>query len=220
MRPLPSPAVRLLPRRWPGRCSPVGVWQCGLRDEAGEVFANGDFAGTYPRRGGPALSPAALALVSVLQYAERLTDRRAAHAGAPRVDWKYALGWEMADLGSSGPNWRRCCDGPTGGAGSQPEAFEQHPDAPRRDRGQPGSVRRRQGPERLQRRSTSNLRLRQEDHRPAPAHQEHRLAAAGDRWAFCALLPSACARAHYDRRRDTGDWHAVALRSLFNNLLG
>lgn len=47
-----------------------------------------------------------------------------------------------------------------------------------------------------------------------------RLATVGYRWAFCALLPSPGARAHYDKRRTTGDWHAAALRNLTNKLLG
>jgi transposase len=47
-----------------------------------------------------------------------------------------------------------------------------------------------------------------------------RLATAGYRWAFCTLLPSPGARAHYDKRRTAGDWHAAALRNLTNKLLG
>jgi transposase len=47
-----------------------------------------------------------------------------------------------------------------------------------------------------------------------------RLAAAGFVWAFATLTSSPGARAHYDRRRDTGDRHAAALRHLFNRMLG
>jgi hypothetical protein len=39
-------------------------------------------------------------------------------------------------------------------------------------------------------------------------------------WAFAALTASPGARAHYDRRRHTGDRHAAAQRNLFNRLLG
>ena len=46
------------------------------------------------------------------------------------------------------------------------------------------------------------------------------LAAAGYTWAFAALTASPGARAHYDRRRDTGDRHAAAERNLFGRLLG
>jgi transposase len=50
-------------------------------------------------RGRPAVSPARLALVLVLQFAEGLSDRQAADAVRGRIDWKYALGLELADTG-------------------------------------------------------------------------------------------------------------------------
>ncbi|MEC4021142.1 transposase, partial [Streptomyces sp. H27-D2] len=50
-------------------------------------------------RGRPAISPGALALVSVLQYAEGLTDRQAADQVRARMDWKFLLGLELDDPG-------------------------------------------------------------------------------------------------------------------------
>lgn len=50
--------------------------------------------------------------------------------------------------------------------------------------------------------------------------KNQRLAHAGHLWAFSALSSSPGARAHYQRRRDTGDAHTAALRNLFNRLLG
>jgi len=50
--------------------------------------------------------------------------------------------------------------------------------------------------------------------------KNNRLAAAGYNWAFSALTASPGARAHYDRRKDTGDRHAAAQRNLFGRLLG
>ncbi|MWA08204.1 IS110 family transposase [Streptomyces sp. BA2] len=48
-----------------------------------------------------------------------------------------------------------------------------------------------------------------------------RLNHAGYLWAFSAPNGSPGAKAHYRRRRDEhGDWHASALRNLFNRLLG
>lgn len=48
-----------------------------------------------------------------------------------------------------------------------------------------------------------------------------RLNHAGYLWAFAAPNGSPGAKAHYRRRRDEhGDWHAAALRNLFNRLLG
>jgi transposase len=69
------------------------------RDELGHVFRDGDFADLYPRRGQPALPPWKLALVTVMQFAEDLSDRQAADAVRGRIDWKYALGLELDDPG-------------------------------------------------------------------------------------------------------------------------
>lgn len=70
-----------------------------LRDELGELFTDEDYAGLYPARGKPAWSPARLAVVSVLQFAEGLSDRQTADAVRGRVDWKYLLGLELTDPG-------------------------------------------------------------------------------------------------------------------------
>ena len=50
--------------------------------------------------------------------------------------------------------------------------------------------------------------------------KNNRLNATGYTWAFSALTASPGARAHYDRRRETGDRHAAAQRNLFGRLLG
>ncbi|MFI1995054.1 IS110 family transposase [Actinoplanes sp. NPDC020271] len=47
-----------------------------------------------------------------------------------------------------------------------------------------------------------------------------RLAAVGFTWGLSALNQSPGARAHYDRRRATGDGHAAAFRHLFSRFLG
>ncbi|WAU82449.1 IS110 family transposase [Streptomyces sp. Qhu-G9] len=48
-----------------------------------------------------------------------------------------------------------------------------------------------------------------------------RLNHAGYLWAFAALTASPGAKVHYRRRRDKhGDWHASALRNLFNRMVG
>jgi IS5 family transposase len=70
-----------------------------LRDVLGPVFTDTQFAGLFPSRGKPGLSPAVLMLVVVLQFVEGLSDRQAAHAVAARIDWKYALGLDLADTG-------------------------------------------------------------------------------------------------------------------------
>lgn len=50
-------------------------------------------------RGKPEISPTQLAMVTVLQFCEDLTDRQAADEVRGRVDWKYLLGLELADEG-------------------------------------------------------------------------------------------------------------------------
>ena len=70
-----------------------------IRDELGSWYEDGDFAVAYPVRGKPGISPAQLAMVTVLQFCENLTDRQAAVEVRGRVDWKYCLGLELADEG-------------------------------------------------------------------------------------------------------------------------
>ena len=68
-----------------------------LRDEFGTIYTNQDFAALYPSKGQPAIAPWRLALITVFQYLENLTDRQAAQAVLTRLDWKYALSLEMTD---------------------------------------------------------------------------------------------------------------------------
>ncbi len=70
-----------------------------LRDELGTLFADELFTPVYASEGQPALHPWQLALVSVMQFAENLSDRQAADAVRARIDWKYALGLELSDEG-------------------------------------------------------------------------------------------------------------------------
>lgn len=70
-----------------------------VRDELGAVFSDEQFVGLFGDRGRPGWSPARLVWVSVLQFAEGLTDRQAAEAVRSRIDWKYLLGLELDDPG-------------------------------------------------------------------------------------------------------------------------
>jgi len=70
-----------------------------VRDMLGEVYADEQFAGLFGSRGRPGYSPGRLALVSVLQMAEKLTDRQAAEAAGRDLSWKYALGLALDDPG-------------------------------------------------------------------------------------------------------------------------
>jgi transposase len=70
-----------------------------VRDVLGPLFTDEAFAGLFSGRGRPAESPGTLAVVSVLQFVEGLTDAQAADAVRGRVDWKYLLGLELTDQG-------------------------------------------------------------------------------------------------------------------------
>ncbi|PKV82810.1 IS1182 family transposase [Streptomyces sp. TLI_146] len=79
--------------------NPRGTAAMWVRDRLDELFTDEDFADWFPADGRRGLSPARLAMVSVLQYAENLTDRQAAEAVRCRLDWKYWLGLELDDPG-------------------------------------------------------------------------------------------------------------------------
>jgi len=78
---------------------PKGTVVTRLRDEFSSLFEDEDFRALYPARGQPGLSPWRLALVTVFQFLEHLSDRQAADAVRARIDWKYALGLNLADPG-------------------------------------------------------------------------------------------------------------------------
>jgi transposase len=70
-----------------------------MRDTLGTLFDDALCSAIYSNEGQPALHPWQLALVSVMQCAENLSDRQAAEAVRARIDWKYALGLELTDEG-------------------------------------------------------------------------------------------------------------------------
>jgi transposase len=72
-----------------------GTAEMRVRDALGPLFADEDFAGMYPDRGQPGLSPALLAMVTVLQFKANLSDREAAEAARDRISWKYAIGVDL-----------------------------------------------------------------------------------------------------------------------------
>ncbi len=78
---------------------PKGTLAMRLRDTLGGLYEDEQFAALYPVEGQPAYAPWRLAVVTVLQYAENLTDRQAANAVRERIDWKYSLGLELTDQG-------------------------------------------------------------------------------------------------------------------------
>ncbi len=78
---------------------PKGNTQLRLRDSQGTIFDDSLFAPLFPKKGQPAVAPWRLALVTVMQFAEGLSDRDAADAVRVHIDWKYLLGLDLTDQG-------------------------------------------------------------------------------------------------------------------------
>ena len=72
-----------------------------VADHLGNIYHDAQFVSLFSTRGQPAEAPARLALVTVLQFAEGLSDRQAADAVRSRIDWKYVLGLELTDQAST-----------------------------------------------------------------------------------------------------------------------
>jgi transposase len=78
---------------------PKGNLYLQMRDELGSIYTDELFVELYSDEGQPGWSPWRLALVTVMQFAENLSDRQAADAVRARLDWKYALSLELTDPG-------------------------------------------------------------------------------------------------------------------------
>jgi transposase len=78
---------------------PKGNVYIQMRDVLGVIYDDASFRPLFAVRGHPANHPWRLALVTVMQFAEGLSDRQAAEAVRARIDWKYALGLELTDAG-------------------------------------------------------------------------------------------------------------------------
>jgi transposase len=70
-----------------------------MRDVLGRIYTDEDFAALFPKEGQPAEAPWRLALVTVMQFVENLSDREAADQVRARLDWKYLLGLDLIDPG-------------------------------------------------------------------------------------------------------------------------
>jgi transposase len=99
MHPQPIPAIPEETVRIAHAVLPEGnVWM-QMRDELGTLYEDQDFQDLFPSRGQPAEAPWRLALVTIMQYAEGLTDRQAADAVRTRIDWKSVLSLELTESG-------------------------------------------------------------------------------------------------------------------------
>src|SRR6266511_2068059 len=78
---------------------PKGNPYMHMRDVLGPIYLNPEFAALFSTTGQPAEAPAHLALITIMQFAEGLSDAQAADAVRARIDWKYALALELTDPG-------------------------------------------------------------------------------------------------------------------------
>ncbi len=92
--PIPAATVRIAQAAFP-----KGNRYLTLRDNLCTLFTDETFAHLFPAVGQPAEAPWRLALVTVVQFAEGLSDRQAADAVRGRIDLKYLLGLELDDPG-------------------------------------------------------------------------------------------------------------------------
>jgi transposase len=70
-----------------------------VADELDTLFTDEAFLALFPTHGQPAQPPWRLALVTLLQFAEGLSDRQAANAVRSRIDWQDVLRLELTDSG-------------------------------------------------------------------------------------------------------------------------
>ena len=95
----PLEPIPELTRRIAQASFPKGTLAMQLRDALGPIYEDADFADLFPKRGRAAEAPWRLAMVTVLQALENLSDRQAAEMVRARLDWKYALSLPLDDQG-------------------------------------------------------------------------------------------------------------------------
>ncbi len=88
LRPGPVPPVPVETARVARAAFPGGNPYLRIRDELDSVFDDAQFSALFPARGRPAEAPWRLALVTIFQFTENLSDRQAADAVRARIDWR------------------------------------------------------------------------------------------------------------------------------------
>jgi transposase len=92
--PVPEETARVAQAAFPDG-SPI----MRLRDALGTIYDDELFADLFPTRGQPAEAPWRLALVTIFQFMENLSDRQAAQAVRRCIDFKYGLSLDLSDPG-------------------------------------------------------------------------------------------------------------------------
>ncbi len=103
--PIPTQTARVAKAEFP-----KGNVYLKMRDEFELFYQDEQFAQRFPNNGQPGLAPWRLALITLMQAAEGLSDRQSADAVRARLDWKYALGHFLQVKGRerlSRANWRQ-----------------------------------------------------------------------------------------------------------------
>jgi len=99
LRPEPLDPVPTETARIARAAFPKGHPYLRIADEIDDLFTDELFISLFPTHGQPAFAPWRLALVTILQFAEGLSDRGATDAVRSRIDWKYVLRLELTDPG-------------------------------------------------------------------------------------------------------------------------
>ena len=99
MHPQPIGPVPQVTARVARAAFPKGNVYMQMREVLGTIFDDEDFSELFEVRGRPAITPWRLALITVMQFSEGLSDRQSAEAVRARIDWKYALGLQLSDPG-------------------------------------------------------------------------------------------------------------------------
>jgi transposase len=99
LKALPIPPIPEETARVAHAVFPHGNVFMQIRDTLGTIYTDEAFADLFPTHGQPALAPWRLALVTIFQFMENLTDRQAAEAVGDRLAWKYALSLDLCASG-------------------------------------------------------------------------------------------------------------------------
>lgn len=99
LKPMAIPLVPPETARVAQAAFPKGNLYLKLRERVGTIINDDDFVVLFAKDGAPGLPPWRLALVTILQFHEQLSDRQAAEAVRARIDWKYVLSLELTDPG-------------------------------------------------------------------------------------------------------------------------
>jgi transposase len=92
--PIPEETARIAQAAFP-----KGNLVLRMRDEVGVLSSAEQFGPLVAVRGQPAAPPWRLALVTIRQFVEGLSDQQAADAVRSRIAWKDGLSLELTDAG-------------------------------------------------------------------------------------------------------------------------